>query len=911
MVVDDPKKDSKKRKEISGKLGKEIHDRRDECVVFTVARAPTLTQHSGRHYNETVNVLQRMALQLSTRPETLPLYELRLLALSLERSALLVQLELEEKHALDCAHQAYEEECQRVEDEWRRGRDRVRERLLEGIEERRRRAREEKGRRHRRRRLHGAVAPAHHAQAAEQDGHVAPAYAPRRAWHGSRARRGVISNQPITSGPQRGCRERGAGTNGRRRPKGSSTHLSQAIGGLGKSLAALTGCKESEIENDLVEIRRANKRRRAAQGNAVGQPVRRVRVGTGWSTETVGIGRSGGITARVSHRRDGLSAPWRTEPEPEGRERRATPSYRSVLLGFGAGSASILSHLRALLTENKLDAYVVPNEDEHGSEIPATSELRRGFMTGFHGTAGLAVVTQNEALLFVDSRYWIAAEKAMDPSLWQLRKVDPRAKVEGGFEDFLCSASLDIGLPAGSQLVCQLENLVDQVWTSKPPRSTDPVNVHPLKFTGKSWLGRGADSKIAELRETVVSYSSTASYLVTPLDDLAWILNLRGNDMFNQPFFYAYFFVSATDAILFIDSRKVAAETKDYLTGLGVKTQEYGTVWDFLKAEAQRDPKSAVLVDPKASYAVIQALESKATVIASPINGAKAIKNDTELQGFLMATCVRWYGWLEEQIVRKNARVTEYQAERKLNEYRSMEKYWAGDGSFISAYGPSAALPHYEAEEDDCLVIGRDAPYLIDSGQQYLDCTIDTTRTVHFGTPTKEHKRAFTRVLQAHIAVDALIFPAGTTGTTLDGIVRHHLWKDGMNFGHGPGHGIGSYGVVHESSTGISVPFVFKPGHVVTNEPGFYDEGKFGCRLESTIVVVKKTTRREFGGDIWMGFDRCTMVPIQTRLVDFSLLTKEETAWLEAHNKLCLRKLRPLLKDVGDKRALALFRSFF
>ncbi|KAJ7241957.1 peptidase M24, structural domain-containing protein [Mycena haematopus] len=616
------------------------------------------------------------------------------------------------------------------------------------------------------------------------------------------------------------------------------------------------------------------------------------------------------------------------------------PPYRSIPSDSGAGSAAVLSHLRALLSENKLDAYIIPNEDEHGSEIPAASELRRGFMTGFHGTAGLAVVTQTNALLFVDSRYWIAAEKAMNPALWMLRKVDPRAMVAGGFQDYLCQlpagsrigvdarlippalkASLDSGLPAGSKLVCQRDNLVDKVWKNKPMRSTDPVTVHPLKFTG-----RAADSKLAELRETIAAFSPTASYLVTPLDDLVWLLNLRGNDMFNQPFFYAYFFVSATDAVLFIDPRKVTSAVEDYLTGLGVRTQAYGTVWEFLTAETERDPKSTILVDPKASYAVMDVLGSKATVISSPINAAKAIKNAVEIQGFFNANLrdsvamVRWYGWLEEQVVRKKAPVTEYEAQMKLNEYRSMEKYWGGPCHFISAYGPSAALPHYAAEEDDCLVIERDAPYLIDSGQQYLDATIDTTRQASFHYAIIEHKRAFTRVLQAHIAVDALIFPAGTTGTNL-----------GLS-----------------SSTGISVPFVYKPGHVTTNEPGFYDEGKFGCRIESTIVVVKKKvccfilhpavfptldsqTLREFDGDIWMGFDRCTMVwnfasfsvyfhlnlilcikvPIQRKLVDFSLLTKEEKAWLNAHNKLSYEKLRPLLKKVGDKRALALLGNFF
>ncbi|KAJ7068591.1 peptidase M24, structural domain-containing protein [Mycena amicta] len=610
----------------------------------------------------------------------------------------------------------------------------------------------------------------------------------------------------------------------------------------------------------------------------------------------------------------------------------ATPSYRSVLRDSGAGSAAVLNHLRAVLTENKLDAYVIPNEDEHGSEIPSSAELRRGFISGFHGSSGLAVVTQSEAVLFTDSRYWIAAEKAIDSSIWTLRKVDPRAVVAGGFQDYLCNlpagsrigvdarlitpalvASLDANIPVGSKLVTQLVNLIDEVWVNKPPRPIDPVVVHPLKFSG-----RGADSKLSQLREEIAAHSDSASYLVTPLDDLAWLLNLRGNDMFSQPFFYAYCFVSATDAVLFIDPKKVTAEVQEYLVGVGVRTQDYDTVWSFLKEEAQRDPKAQVFVDPKASYAVIQALGPKATVIPSPINAEKAIKNDVEIQGFFngnlrdSVATVRWYGWLHEQVVKKKNAITEYEAQRKLSEYRSTVKYWAGDCNFISAYGPSAALPHYEAEPDDCLVIGRKAPYLIDSGQQYFDSTIDTTRTVHFGKPTREQKRGFTRVLQAHIGIDSLIFPQGTTGTTLDGIVRHHLWKDGMNFGHGPGHGIGSYGVVHESSTGISVPFALKPGHVVTNEPGFYDEGNFGCRIESTIVCVKKKqTHREFGGDIWMGFERCTMVPIQTKLVDFSLLSKEEKKWLKAHNKLCYKKLRPLLREVGDKRAEKLLGKFF
>ncbi|CAK5262499.1 unnamed protein product, partial [Mycena citricolor] len=370
--------------------------------------------------------------------------------------------------------------------------------------------------------------------------------------------------------------------------------------------------------------------------------------------------------------------------------RPSAPSYRAALRASGAGSAAALAELRALMTENKLDAYVIPNEDEHGSEIPASSELRRGFMTGFHGTAGLAVVTQDEALLFTDSRYWIAAEKAMDPALWTLRAGSARALVPGGFQDFLVTlpagsrigvdarlippslkSTLDAALPAGSRLVCQRTNLVDAVWTDKPVRSTDAVVVHPLKFTG-----RGIESKLAELRAAIAE-AGAGAYLVTPLDDLAWLVNLRGNDTFNQPFFYAYMFVSAADAVLFIDRAEVSPEVDAYLTAAGVRTVPYGDVWDFLKAEKAENPKSAVLVDPKASYAVIEVLGVRQGQ-DHPVSDQhlESSQNDVEIQGFYNANLrdgvamVRWYGWLEEQVVKKNKVVTEYEAERKLNEYR-------------------------------------------------------------------------------------------------------------------------------------------------------------------------------------------------------------------------------------------------
>jgi len=263
---------------------------------------------------------------------------------------------------------------------------------------------------------------------------------------------------------------------------------------------------------------------------------------------------------------------------------------------------------------------------------------------------------------------------------------------------------------------------------------------------------------------------------------------------------------------------------------------------------------------------------------------------------------VCFLAWLETKL-NEGYDITEYEAAQRLTEFRRKTKHFMGLAyENISATGPNAALPHYSPRRSTARMIDRNTPYLNDSGGQYRDGTCDTTRTVHFGRPSPEQCDAFTRVLQGHIAIDSAVFPEGTSGHQLDVLARKALWRDGLNYGHGTGHGFGSFLTVHEGPQGFSSSVPLMPGHVVTNEPGFYNEGQWGMRIESALAVRRVKTRGEFNGPIWLGFERLTCVPIQTRMVKESMLTKEEKQWLKDHNQRCLQLLSPHLKE--DKRAM-------
>ncbi|GAA5942402.1 hypothetical protein JCM1841_004287 [Sporobolomyces salmonicolor] len=580
-----------------------------------------------------------------------------------------------------------------------------------------------------------------------------------------------------------------------------------------------------------------------------------------------------------------------------------------------------LAALRKQMKDAGVDVYVVPTADAHGSEYVGDCDKRRAWLSGFTGSAGVAVVTTNAAFLFTDSRYYVQAAQQLD-SNWQLQKVGQdkvknwnawlldlpkgtKIGIDPSLLDYAAAKPLTKDLAdRGLSLEFPASNLVDKVWHDRPARSAATIKRHPLKFAGKS-----AADKIADLRTYLASTfpSSHAAFLLTSLSPIAWLLNMRGSDIEFNPVFYSYVLVKEDEIVLWAQEQAVGQEVREAIEELGGRIETYvSDIGAQLKAIG-----GAVVCDAKVNWAIVEAVgEDHITIVKSPVEAAQAIKNDIELEGFRQAylrdgaAWSRWAGWLEEEL--RTRKVTEWEAAEKLTWYRQKNEYYAGLAyENISATGGNAALPHYAPSPEDDIPISLHSPYLNDSGPHYLDGTIDTTRTMHFGRPTSEHKRAFTRVLQGHIAVDSLVFPEGTTGATIDVLARSPLWSEGMNYGHGTGHGIGIS--VHEAQIGISGSLAyfntpFLPGHLTSNEPGYYEAGAYGIRIESVIGVKEVKTRRDFGDRKWLGFERFTMIPIQSKLVDFSLLSPKEAKWLREHNRLCVEKLLPLVKD--DKRAV-------
>ncbi|RPD54446.1 Creatinase/aminopeptidase [Lentinus tigrinus ALCF2SS1-7] len=602
-------------------------------------------------------------------------------------------------------------------------------------------------------------------------------------------------------------------------------------------------------------------------------------------------------------------------------------------------TGSRLEALRDLMRQHGLDYYVIPSEDSHGSEYIAPYDKRREWISGFTGSAGQAIVSKNSAYLITDSRYWLQAHEQLDQNWviveagapgnvrdwteWILQRAnDSKIGIDARLISYEKATALNNELkPKNSKLQYPPQNLVDLVWREKPARSREPVYVQPLSYTGTSSgekLRRLRDW-IKQQRPSVPSYSKAepkpsqmqVATLISNLSSIAWLLNLRGDDIPFNPIFHSYLFVGLENAILFIEPVKISGEVQTYLQSIGVTTRDYNDIWSFLRRKEWGEGN--VIISPQTSYAICLMMTSfRYTVLPSFVEEMKAVKNETEINGLRHAylrdgaAYVRWLAWLEQKL-QQGYDITEYEAAWRLTEYRRKNKNYMGLAyENISASGPNAALPHYVPHKHTARMIDRDTPYLNDSGGQYRDGTCDTTRTVHFGRPTPEQCEAFTRVLQGHIAIDTAIFPEGTSGAKLDVLARKALWQDGLNYMHGTGHGFGSFLNVHEGPQSFSSDTVLVPGHVLTNEPGFYNAGKWGMRIESALAVCRIKTRGQFNGDIWLGFERLTCVPIQTKMVKEVMLSKEERQWLKNHNRLCLEKLEPYLRD--DKRALKYLR---
>ncbi|KAK4217331.1 putative Xaa-Pro aminopeptidase P [Rhypophila decipiens] len=593
-----------------------------------------------------------------------------------------------------------------------------------------------------------------------------------------------------------------------------------------------------------------------------------------------------------------------------------------------------LSALRGLMKERNVDIYIVPSEDSHGSEYIAPCDKRRAFISGFTGSAGTAVVTLDKAALATDGRYFNQAGKQLDQN-WHLLKTglqdvptwqDWTADESAGGKKVAVDPTLisspiadklneSIKKAGGAGLEAISENLIDLVWgTERPPHPSEPVILLPVKYSGKE-----TSAKLADLRKELEK-KKASGFVLSLLDDIAWLFNLRGNDIDYNPVFFSYAIVTPDSATLYIDSAKLSTEIQKYLAENKVDIKPYKDIFADTEAlaaaaveseEGSETSKTKYLISTKASWALKLALGGDKFVeeVRTPVGDAKALKNDTELDG--MRNChirdgvalIQFFAWLEDQLNVQKTVLDEVQAADKLEEFRKKQSDFVGlSFDTISSTGPNAAVIHYKPEPGNCGIVDPNAIYLCDSGAQFLDGTTDTTRTLHFGTPTPEEKKAYTLVLKGNIALDQAVFPKGTTGFALDALARQYLWKYGLDYRHGTGHGVGSFLNVHEGPIGIGtrkqyIDVPLAPGNVLSIEPGYYEDGKYGIRIENLAIVKEVKTEHQFGDKPYLGFEHVTMVPYCRNLIDVGLLTQDEKDWLNASSQEILKNVLPRIDE--------------
>lgn len=584
---------------------------------------------------------------------------------------------------------------------------------------------------------------------------------------------------------------------------------------------------------------------------------------------------------------------------------------------------SIVESLRGRMNEippaegGPLDAYVVPSSDDHQSEYTPERWGRRARLSGFTGSVADAVVTRDRALLWADGRYWLQAEKQLDPAVWTLMRsgersvptlhqwlaelpegsrigVDPRLLPARSFDDLA-----KLLAKRGSRLVAVDRNLIDADWPDAPPMPRSPLRPHPPEFAGRS-----AADKIADLR-AALRVKHTDAHVVAALDNVAWLFNLRAADVAYNPVFLAYAIVTADDATLFTDLSRVDEQVRKSLAGVA-RLEPYDAFEGALRVEAAR---RRWWIDEAATSAHIAALiGDPARIIErsrSPVTIAKAKKNDAELAAMRDvhrrdgAAMVRFLRWMFEAVPKGGQ--TETTLADRLQAFRAEDPRFIGPAfATIAGEGPNAAVIHYRPEAATARAVGADSHFLLDSGGQYLDGTTDITRTFHFGAAAPDQRERATRVLQGMIAVSRARIPLGTTGIQIDALARRPLWDVGLDYAHGTGHGVGAALSVHEWPPSISpkplAQIAIEPGMVCSNEPGYYEPGRYGVRTENLIVAVQDGETPGF-----IRFETLTLCPFHPSLIETSMLTLEEAAWLDEYHASVRAQLTPLL--AGEDRA--------
>ena len=574
--------------------------------------------------------------------------------------------------------------------------------------------------------------------------------------------------------------------------------------------------------------------------------------------------------------------------------------------------------LRGYMKKKKLDAFIIPSNDPHMSEYTPAHWQCRQWISGFNGSAGTAVVTLEKAALWTDSRYFLAAGQQLEgtpftlmkdglpdtPSIgtWLAETLSENAKA--GIDGSLCTPAMQKMLeselsPRGiSAELC--EDPFNEVWNNRPELPTDKIEVHPLKYAGES-----AADKIHRLLGKARENGCDAM-LLTALDEIAWTLNLRGNDVECNPVFVSYLLLSDRQNVLFVNPAKVSDEVREHLSLSGVETMPYTAVADAVKnLHACR-----TMISNKANCAIKSLFnDGECVIMPSIAEEMKAVKNSAEIAGFHSAmlrdgvAMVTFLGRLKSEVKKG---ITEMGVDRLLTSLRAEQELYRGlSFATIAAYGAHGAIVHYEADEHSDVKLEPHGFILIDSGAQYSDGTTDITRTISLGNPTEEEKKIYTLVLKGHIALSECVFPDGASGTQIDCAARYAMWQHFLNYGHGTGHGVGSYLNVHEGPHQIRMNYMPAPlraGMTVTDEPGIYCEGKFGVRTENTLLIVP-AGESQFGK--FLKFEPLTLCPIDTAPIDLGLMTDKELQWLNDYHETVRQRLTPLIKDGAVKEWLA------
>lgn len=571
-----------------------------------------------------------------------------------------------------------------------------------------------------------------------------------------------------------------------------------------------------------------------------------------------------------------------------------------------------LAMLREVMRREHLYAFIFPSTDPHQSEYVADHWKGREFISGFNGSAGTAVVTLDSAALWTDSRYFLAAEEQLKGTDYQLMKLkiagtptipqwinaqysQHRAPWTEVAIDGSCTSAngvkeliAELRREGGFTLRTNLDPL-REIWTDRPAIPMNPVEVFPMKYAGES-----AHEKLARIRQALRERHADGM-LMAALDDIAWTLNLRGTDVHCNPVFVSYLLLSTTTATLYIDEKKLTPEVEAYLKAEGIGTDSYEHVAQGLKDYFEYN----ILVDPdEVNYTLYQAIGRERVEEESPVKRMKTVKNATEIAGFRSAmlkdgiAMVRFLKWLEESPEPK----TEVSIDRKLTSLRAEQPLYR-DISFdtIAGYGPHAAIVHYEATPETDVALEPHGLLLLDSGAQYLDGTTDITRTIALGPLTDEERKIYTLVLKGHIQIELCKFPSGASGTQIDILAREAMWREGLNYLHGTGHGVGTYLNVHEGPHQFRMEWKPAPlvaGMTITDEPGIYLAGRCGARIENTLLIVpyKET---EFGQ--FLGFESLTLCPIDKRPILKDMLLQEEVDWLDAYHQRVYDALSPHL----------------